>query len=155
MSLERMFLHDKTVQIILKILETEERGEVAYPLSISKMVGSPYSYISKVLTEFENHALIESEFKGRTRIIRLTEDGRKVAEMLKELKDVLSRDFIARKRLSLLRSIIQSANGNERDEMIEILLPVKAELRKLDGSKDREVREEVDRLIKEIEGMLR
>ncbi len=155
MSLEKMFLHDKTVQIILKILETEERGEVAYPLNISKMVGSPYSYISKVLTEFENHALIESEFRGRVRVIKLTEDGRRVAEMLKELKDILSKDFVARKRLSLLKSIIQSANGNEKDEMIEILLPVKAELKKLDESRDNEVREEVGKLIKEIEGMLR
>ncbi len=53
MSLEKMFLHEKTVEIMIKILEAEENGKRVYPLIISKEIGSPYSYISKVLSEFE------------------------------------------------------------------------------------------------------
>jgi predicted transcriptional regulator len=123
-----MFLHEKTVDIMLKILEAEERGEYAYPLGISKEVGSPYSYISKVLSEFEEYALIESEFRGRVRKVRFTQEGRKIAEIFLQLRRELRKDFVARKKLNILEEVVESANGKDEEEAFKILAPVKTEL---------------------------
>ncbi len=155
MSLERMFLHEKTVEIMLKILEAEESGQNAYPLGISKEVGSPYSYISKVLSEFEENALIESEFKGRIRIVRFTEEGRKIAKMLRKLKDELNKNFISRKKLSILRSTVENVQTMDKEEAFKVLAPVKAELETLKKeARDEETVKMVENLEREVEGIL-
>jgi predicted transcriptional regulator len=152
MGLEKMFLHEKTVEIMLKILEAEENGKNIYPLVISKEIGSPYSYISKVLSEFERNALIESEIRGRVRVVRFTEEGRRIAIMLRDLKKELRKDFVARKKLSILRKIVDNAKNN--GNAFRVLAPVIAELEELKSSYDAEVVEEVKNLEKKIEGVL-
>ncbi len=152
MSLEKMFLHEKTVEIMIKILEAEENGKSVYPLIISKEIGSPYSYISKVLSEFEKNALIESEVKGRVRVVRFTEDGRKIAEMLRNLRNELRKDFVARRKLSILKDIVNGVNEN--GNVFRILAPVIAELEELKKSKDAEVLEEIKNLEKRIDELL-
>ncbi len=152
MSLEKMFLHEKTVEIMLKILEAEENGKNVYPLIISKEIGSPYSYISKVLSEFEKNALIESEVKGRIRIVRFTEDGRKIAELLRKLRDELRKDFVARKKLSILKEIVNNVKND--GNVFRVLAPVIAELEELKNSNDVEVVEEAKNLEKVIDRIL-
>jgi len=147
-----MFLHEKTVEIMLKILEAEENGKNVYPLIISKEIGSPYSYISKVLSEFERNALIESEVKGRIRIVRFTEDGRKIAELLRRLRDELRKDFVARKKLSILREIVNNVKND--GNVFRVLAPVIAELEELKNSYDVEVVEEAKNLEKVIDRIL-
>ncbi len=155
MSLEKMFLHEKTVDIMLKILEAEEKGEDAYPLGISKEVGSPYSYISKVLSEFEENALIESEFKGRVRRVKFTREGRKIAEIFSQLRRELKKDFISRKKLNILEEIVNSANGKNDDETFKILAPVKTELAILKTqTNDEETLELISNLEKRIDEMI-
>ena len=155
LSLEKVFLHEKTVEIMLKILEAEESGKDPYPLGISKEVGSPYSYISKVLSEFEANALIESEFKGRVRVVKFTKDGRKIAEMLKELKRELNKDFVARKKLAVLKEIVESVNNKEYSEKYKVLAPVIAELDLLkNNTTDEEVVEDIMKLKEVVEGIL-
>jgi len=155
-SLEKMFLHEKTVDIMLKILEAEEKGEDAYPLGISKEVGSPYSYISKVLSEFEENALIESEFKGRVRRVKFTREGRKIAEIFSKLRKELKKDFVARKKLNILEEVVNSANGKNEDETFKILAPVKTELRILKNqTKDEETMELVRNLERKIDEMIK
>lgn len=148
-----MFLHEKTVDIMLKILDSEEKGESAYPLAISKEVGSPYSYISKVLSEFEENALIESEFRGRIRVVHFTEEGRKIAEMLKGLKEELGKDFIARKKISTLKDAIEFVKGEE--DKFKSLAPVKVELDALKKEvKDKETLRLVEQVEREVEKLL-
>lgn len=152
MSLEKMFLHEKTVEIMLKILEAEENGKNVYPLIISKEIGSPYSYISKVLSEFEKNALIESEVKGRIRIVRFTKDGRKIAELLRKLRNELRKDFVARKKLSILKDVVNNVKND--GNVFRVLAPVIAELEELKNSDDAEVVEEVKNLEKLIDRIL-
>ncbi len=152
MSLEKMFLHEKTVEIMLKILEAEENGKKIYPLVISKEIGSPYSYISKVLSEFERNALIESEVEGRVRVVRFTEEGRKIAEMLRNLRNELRKDFVARRKLSILKEVVK--NVNENGNAFRLLAPVIAELEELKKSWDKEVLEEVRNLERRVEEIL-
>ncbi len=138
----------------MKILEAEESEERAYPLAISKEVGSPYSYISKVLSEFEENALIESEFKGRIRVVKFTDEGRKIAEMLRSLKEELGKDFIARKKISTLKDAVDIVKGGEVDAF-RVLAPVKAELETLKKQvKDNETLKMVEEMEKEVNKIL-
>jgi len=136
---------------MLRILDAEEKNEKIYPLQISNDLGSPYSYISKVLGDFERNSLLESRIEGRVRVVRLTEFGRKIAEMLRELKRELSKDFNARRKLKILRSVIE--NGASKD--FRTLAPVLAELEILrDSTDDEEVKREIEETRRIVEAML-
>jgi len=144
LSVLKMFLHERTVEILLRILEAEEQGEKIYPLQISREVGSPYSYVSKVLSDFEENWLIETWFEGKMRVVRLTEVGKKIAEMLKELKLELEKDFKARRRLKILEEIVESSGD---DTPFKLIAPVVAELELLrQSTNDYEVVERVESL---------
>lgn len=135
----KLFLHEKTVEILLTILQYEEKGEKIYPLQISNLLESPYSYISKVIREFERNFIIESKVEGRTRYIKLTEFGKRIAVMLRELKSELEKDLVALARLEKLKKIFE--NG-QKD--FYTLAPIIAELEILASStKDEIIRKEV------------
>ncbi len=149
-NLEKLFLHEKAVDILVKIYEYENSGKEPYPLCISREVRSPYSYISKVLGIFEKAALIESEFEGRIRKIKLTEDGKELAKQFLQIKSILNRDFLARKRLRILESVINSLDGKD---ILHALLPVKAELENIETD-DEEAAKKLEALRKKVEEML-
>ena len=150
MSLARLFLHERTVEIILRILEAEEANEKIYPLQISNDIGSPYSYISKVLSEFEKNSIVESRVEGRMRVISLTPYGKKVAIMLRELKKELEKDFNARRKLDILKEVALNGKKDWR-----VFLPVIAELEILRNSTDdEEVIKEVENMIGKVEKMI-
>lgn len=146
----KLFLHEKAVEILLTILSFEERGEKIYPLSISNLLNSPYSYVSKVLGEFERFCLIESKLEGRTRVVRLTDYGKRVAKALEDLKKLLDKDIVAEFRLDTLKKIFE--NG-QKD--FYSLAPILAELEILISStKDRAVLEEAIKMKKRLEEMI-
>ncbi len=147
--LKKLLVHEKTVEIILKILEAEENGKKAYPMLIAKEVNSPYSYVSKILGELERFAVIESEFEGRTKVLRLTRDGRKLAKTLKELVNLLECDFVSRNRVSKLKEIYENSSKDFRS-----LAGILAEVERLKGSKDLEVLREVEELEKQIKTVI-
>ncbi len=149
-NLEKLFLHEKAVDILVKIYEYENSGKEPYPLCISREVRSPYSYISKVLGIFEKAALIESEFEGRIRKIKLTEDGKELAKQFLQIKSILNRDFLARKRLRILESVINNLDGKD---ILHALLPVKAELENI-KTDDEEAAKKLEALRKKVEEML-
>ena len=96
--------------------------------------------------------MIESKLKGRVRVIKLTEYGRRIALMLRELREELKKDFLARRKLEVLKNVLKDLNGKDP---FKILAPVIAELKILKKStNDREVIEEIEKLEKKIEGIL-
>ncbi|AAB90344.1 MULTISPECIES: winged helix-turn-helix domain-containing protein [Archaeoglobus] len=146
LSLTRLFLHERTVEIILRILKAEENGEKIYPLQISTDIGSPYSYVSKVLGELEKCSLVESRPEGRMRVVSLTPYGKVVASMLRDLYTELEKDFNSRMKLDILKDVYSNANGDVR-----VYLPVMAELEMLAKStNDGFVVEEAKKLISEV-----
>ncbi len=146
MNLVRLFLHERTVEIMLRILEADENGEKIYPLQISNDLGSPYSYISKVLGEFEKCSLVESRVEGRMRVVHLTSYGKKIARMLRDLKKELGKDFKARRKLDLLKEVY----GNGKKDF-KAIAPVYAELEILkESTHDCEVLEEVEKMLHEV-----
>ncbi len=144
--LKKLFLHEKTVKILLKILEAEENGKKAYPMLIAREVESPYSYVSKILNEFERFAIVESEFEGRTKVLRLTKDGRRIAEILRALVNSLDCDLISRWKIEKLKEIFESSPKDFRS-----LAGILAEIERLKNSKDENVLKEV----KELENNIR
>jgi len=149
LSLARLFLHERTVEIMLKILEAEENGRKTYPLQISNDIGSPYSYVSKVLGELEKHSLIESFAYGRMRVVRLTPYGKSIAIMLKKLREELEKDFRSRMKLEILKKVYSESND------LRVFLPVMAELELLlKSSEDNFVIEEAKELISEIKARI-
>ncbi|MEM1578359.1 MAG: winged helix-turn-helix domain-containing protein [Archaeoglobaceae archaeon] len=146
----KLFLHEKTVEILLTILHSEEKGEKIYPLQISNLLDSPYSYISKVIGEFEKNFIVESKVEGRTRYIRLTDFGKRIAVMLRELKKELGQDLIALARLETLKKIFE--NG-QKD--FYTLAPIIAELEILASStKDEPIRQQAISFKQKLEELL-
>ncbi len=151
MKLIRLFLHERTVEIMLKILEAQEENKKIYPLQISNELGSPYSYISKVLGDFERNSLVESKHEGRIRSLYLTEFGIKIAKLLRELKIELNKDFNARKKLKILNNILE----NENDRDFRTLAPVLAELEIIGRTThDEEVKRRVEKMRRIVEEMI-
>ncbi len=144
--LKRLFIHEKTVEILLKILEAEENGKKIYPMIIAREVGSPYSYVSKILSEFEKFAIVESEFEGRTKVLRLTKDGKRIAELLRDLINSLDSDLISRWKVEKLKEIFERSQKNFRS-----LAGILAEIEYLKNSKDEKVLKDV----KELEELIR
>ncbi|ADB58603.1 hypothetical protein [Archaeoglobus profundus] len=142
---KKLFIHEKTVEILLKILEAEENKKKAYPMLIAKEVNSPYSYVSKILNEFERFAIVESEFEGRTKVLRLTKNGRKVAELFKEIVRLLECDLVSRDRVEKLKEIYEKSPKNFKS-----LAGIIAEIERLKNSKDDEVLRGVVELENEI-----
>lgn len=146
MSLTKLFLHERTVEIFLRILKADENGEKIYPLQISTDIGSPYSYVSKVLGELEKYSLIESKSEGRMRVLSLTSYGKVVAKMLRDLYNELEKDFKSRMKLDILKKVYSNANRDLR-----VYLPVMAELEMLiKSTEDKFVIEEAKKLISEV-----
>ncbi len=143
--LKKLLVHEKTVEIILKMLEAEENGKKVYPMLIAREVNSPYSYVLKILSEFERFAVIESEFEGRTKVLKFTDDGRKLAKTLKELVNILELDFVSRSKVSKLKKIYESSPKDFRS-----LAGILAEIERLKSSKDSEVLREIEELEREI-----
>ena len=159
-DVEKLFLHKKTVDILLRILEAEDREETAYPLIISKEVGSPYSYVSKVLGELEEMAIVESKYTGRTRILKLTECGKAIAIKLRELRRELSKDLISRKKLALLRSFLKEYERLDLKgiDTVFTYAPIKVELESMISKledRDTEACTLAKQLMREVEDRLR
>ncbi len=128
--MEKLFLHTKTVDVLIKILEAEDKGEKVYPLSISREVNSPYSYVSKILSEFEKNAIIESVHSGRMRFVKLTDDGKQLAKKLKDIREMLKKDFVTRKKLKIISEFIRKYEKRKFDENEKIFVyaPIMMEL---------------------------
>ena len=146
---KRLFIHEKTVDILLKILDAEENGKRVYPMLIAKEVNSPYSYVSKILNEFEKFAIVESEFEGRTKVLKLTKNGRKVAELFEEIVKLLECDLVSRDRIEKLKETYERSPKNFRS-----LAGIIAEIERLKKSKDEEVLRIVNDLENEIKKVI-
>lgn len=81
-----LFLKEKPVKIILNIRRS--RKEV-YASKIAKDVSTTYAHAVKTLHRMEEKGLITNTKKGRKKLLSLTEKGKKHADMLEEIHDLL------------------------------------------------------------------
>ncbi|RLI81307.1 MAG: ArsR family transcriptional regulator [Archaeoglobales archaeon] len=143
--LKELLIKCKVAEIMVKILEAEEDRRVVYPSMIAKEVNLPLSYVSKILSELERFAVIESEFEGRRKILKFTDDGRKLAKKIKDLLKILEFDFLSRSKISKLKEIYDKSSKDFRS-----LAGILAEVERLKCSEDLKVLREVKKLEKKI-----
>lgn len=84
-ELKYMFIHEKPVRILVKLQSPQEY----YASALSTEIDATYSHTVKILQRMQEHELVEFEERGRKKIVTLTEKGKKIAEVLRELLQVL------------------------------------------------------------------
>lgn len=84
MNEKKLFLKEKPVRAIITI--RRHRGEV-YCSLVSKKIDTTYAHTVKILSKLEEGEMLESEKKGRKKILSLTEKGQEYAEKLADLND--------------------------------------------------------------------
>jgi len=59
---------------------------------IGRELGASYAHLFNVVKELENIGIIQSTKKGREKKVKLTTKGRRVAELISEIKDIIKND---------------------------------------------------------------
>lgn len=82
MKMKDFFLKEKPVMALVTIRRS--RDEI-YCSMISKKVDTTYAHTVKVISRMEDEGLVESEKKGRKKILKLTPKGEKLSDHFLEL----------------------------------------------------------------------
>jgi len=82
-----LFLHSKPAGIMLSLKDSEGK----YASMLSKEVDCTYTHTLKILTQLNEHGLVEFEKEGRIKKVSLTPEGEDVAHELEGLVRKLGR----------------------------------------------------------------
>jgi DNA-binding MarR family transcriptional regulator len=77
----------KKPAMILVALRNDARNR--YGSVLAKEVDCTYSHAVKILQEMERAKLVNFEKQGRIKLIKLTENGNKIAESIEKIKNLL------------------------------------------------------------------
>lgn len=77
----------KKPAMILVALRNDARNR--YGSVLAKEVDCTYSHAVKILQEMERARLVNFEKQGRIKLIKLTENGNKIAESIEKIKNLL------------------------------------------------------------------
>jgi DNA-binding MarR family transcriptional regulator len=139
--LERLLIREKPALALLAV----EEMEPAYAAIVAKRIDSTFPHTSSILSQLEDFGLIRVRPEGRVRYLQLTERGKRVANALRELCQLLKEPKEQWKSLERLLPIAASDNKNPL-----CLGPLRRDLAKLKSGGDDEIRlaaEELDGLI--------
>lgn len=141
--LERLLLREKPSRALLAIGEMDQ----AYAAVVAKQIDSTFPHTSSILAQLEESGLIKSRPEGRVRYLELTERGKKVAHIVKNLIELLHEPCARFRRLDVIRQAIESAH--DRDSALK-LGPLRRDLAKFKFSGDTglvKAAEELDRQV--------
>ncbi|MBI5046142.1 hypothetical protein HZC07_00215 [Candidatus Micrarchaeota archaeon] len=82
----QIFLKDKPSRILLILKDTNAQWHLS---KIARDTGTTYVYVTKFITLLRQKELVSIEPKGKKRIVKLTEKGFEVANLVDELKKKL------------------------------------------------------------------
>ena len=77
----------KKPALILVALRNNARNR--YGSVLAKEVDCTYSHAVKILQEMESAKLVQFEKLGRIKVIKLTENGNKIAEYIEKIRELL------------------------------------------------------------------
>ncbi len=137
--LERLFLREKPVLAILAVGDLEP----AYAALVAKRIDSTFPHTISILSQLEAQGLIKSRHEGRIRYLELTDRGKKVAEVLRELSDLLQRPKAQWRRLESIRQMAAFEKGPKAALQLG---PLRRDLARLKGQGDEELRKEAEKL---------
>ncbi len=81
-----VFFRSKPANILVALRKSQRNR---YGSVLAKEVDCTYSHAVKILQEMEKSKLVTFEKSGRIKIIKLTENGDKVAESIERIKELL------------------------------------------------------------------
>ena len=81
-----VFFRKKPAMILVALRKSSKNR---YGSVLAKEVDCTYSHAVKILQEMEKARLVNFEKQGRIKIIRLTENGDKIAESIERIKGLL------------------------------------------------------------------
>lgn len=85
-DLTELYLNEKPTKALLMIYNRE--GET-FCREISEDIESTYAHTVKIVSKFKDLGVVNTRDKGRKKMLSLTEEGRRQAELLNELVKVL------------------------------------------------------------------
>ncbi len=142
-GLERIFLREKPTQALLAVGEMNP----AYAAKIAKRIDSTFPHTSSILSQLEEHGLVRSRPEGRVRYLELTDRGKKAAQALKDLRELLRAPDARWKMLDSLRQKVAS-DGTTPSPLQ--LGPLRRDLAKMKAAGD----EEIARAAEELDGAI-
>ncbi len=158
-KLKDLFLKKVPTETLLIIYEEKE----TYGTKITHKLEGNYSYVNRLISKFEELNLIKTKKDGRKKIIRLTDEGKRVVESLKSISsDINLEENKKNSELNKLQKLenkidkIYEEELKNKDELSKKessrigkrLGPYKREVRKL---KNKEIDDEHSQKIKKIE----
>lgn len=81
-----VFFRSKPANILVALRKSQKNR---YGSVLAKEVDCTYSHAVKILQEMEKSKLVSFEKSGRIKMIKLTENGDKVAESIERIKELL------------------------------------------------------------------
>jgi predicted transcriptional regulator len=81
-----LFARPKPCRIITTLRDTESTWHLS---KIAKTSDTTYVYVTKLISRMQEKGLVNIEVKGKKRIVRLTEKGIGIANLIQELRSKL------------------------------------------------------------------
>ena len=142
---DSLFFREKPTLVLLAL----ENMDPAYAALVAKRIDSTFAHTINILSQLEKHGLIKSRPEGRVRYLEFTERGRRVAQKLRELKEILHEQ---QEQWNKLERISQLVNSTKENGSTLHLGPLRRDLAKLKSSGNDELyyaTEEIDSLIQD------
>ncbi|ADC64999.1 conserved hypothetical protein [Ferroglobus placidus DSM 10642] len=86
----KLLFREKAVEILLTIYYESQSGKDVYIQYVASRVNSPHSYVWLMVKKFEEAGLVETEVEGRTKIIRLTDKGFRISQLIEKIVETFS-----------------------------------------------------------------
>ncbi len=77
-----LFLKEKPSNLLIALLEGNH-----YLSQLAKLAGCTYVYVTNIMSTLESKGLVETEFRGKFRVVKLTQKGKELALLLKQIKE--------------------------------------------------------------------
>jgi len=150
-------------EVPVKILLTVYREGETYPTEVSYSLKGSYSHIIKTVSKLEEVGLLESKISGRRKVIRFTDKGEKVAELIAGMLEINENgnstdeekkvEEILKKIEEIYEKELKGKDGISQKKARNIgkrLGPYKRELGKLEGSTNTQLVDKARKRIDEI-----
>jgi DNA-binding MarR family transcriptional regulator len=146
-SMQRLFLREKPVLALLAVGDMNP----AYAAMIAKRIDSTFPHTSNILSQLEEYGMITARPEGRIRYLELTERGKKTSLALSQLMELLQEPKFHQRRLEILRSRVESADGPDR---VFKLGPLRRDLSRLESVEDEQLAREAHELDERIKAAI-
>jgi DNA-binding MarR family transcriptional regulator len=144
-----LFLQEKPIRSLLLLKRSDKP---IYASIIAKEIDSTYAHTLNVLFSLKERGLVVFEKKGRIKHVKITELGKKVADILENFIDVVHLSELGRRIERVYEKLVLGRPHSKVDHaaVTKRLVPYKRELERL-SNKSHELKELSSKLAKRIE----